>query len=636
MTIITLHGLSAALGIPAPLIRGTIAATRWASQGAPVLVSGADVVFPATVRVQLVDGEPAELLDLPPSTAEFCYKLTVSSLAGGTLGPWFVAVPEGGPVDVGDLVRVDPATFEPLPVEVSAAWDEALGQAQGAATAAADSAAAAALSVTPGLHVQSVAGVVTIPVVHEHTYELNATAAATVSLDGVLGCQAAIVWSGSAGTLEGTATADGQTYVAVRLTAGWKIFTVGGSGDTTAPTPGALSSSSITSTGFTLTATGASDAGVGLHAQPYRFSTDNGATWSAYQTSNVFVVTGKTASTVYTCKHQVQDAAGNVATGSSLGVTTASGGDVTPPTPGTVAGSAITSSGFTLTISGASDAGGLHAQPYAFSTDNGVTWSAYQASAVLAITGKAATTGYPCKGRVRDAAGNTADTPAQTVTTSAALSLKDQLLAFSPQYLYPLDEASGTTVANLGTAGGTAAINGTPTFGNAGMGGAARSLSFGTGGYANMGTRVAETASVVTIMCMVRLHTGSGAANSSFVGKNQDWAVGINQYGNVTGINVVKNAGATNIHGVTGTGAFLIGVVYNAGTSKVFVNGVLKETQTGLAASISDLHPAWPNGIGQGYGQASQDADLNYGFVLVGTALSDAQMLAAAQSAGVA
>lgn len=137
MTIITLHGLSAALGIPAPLIRGTIAATRWASQGAPVLVSGADVVFPATVRVQLVDGEPAETLDLPPSTAEFCYKLTVSSLAGGTLGPWFVAVPEGGPVDIGDLVRVDPATFEPLPVEVSAAWDEALGQAQAAATQAA-------------------------------------------------------------------------------------------------------------------------------------------------------------------------------------------------------------------------------------------------------------------------------------------------------------------------------------------------------------------------------------------------------------------------------------------------------------------------------------------------------------------
>ena len=102
-----------------------------------MLVSGADVVFPATVRVQLVDGEPAETLDLPPSTAEFCYKLTVSSLAGGTLGPWFVAVPEGGPVDIGDLVRVDPATFEPLPVEVSAAWDEALGQAQAAATQAA-------------------------------------------------------------------------------------------------------------------------------------------------------------------------------------------------------------------------------------------------------------------------------------------------------------------------------------------------------------------------------------------------------------------------------------------------------------------------------------------------------------------
>lgn len=97
-------------------------------------------------------------------------------------------------------------------------------------------------------------------------------------------------------------------------------------------------------------------------------------------------------------------------------------GDTTAPTPGTVAGSAITSSGFTLTIAGASDAGGLHAQPYAFSTDNGVTWSAYQASASLAITGKSASTGYQCKGRVRDAAGNTADTAAVTVTTTSAQS----------------------------------------------------------------------------------------------------------------------------------------------------------------------------------------------------------------------
>lgn len=101
-------------------------------------------------------------------------------------------------------------------------------------------------------------------------------------------------------------------------------FLGGGGGDVTPPTAGMLASSAITDTTFTLTVSGASDA-VGLHAQPYRFSTDNGATWSPYQTSPVFNVTGKTASTAYTCVHQTRDAAGNVATGSSIVVNTASG-----------------------------------------------------------------------------------------------------------------------------------------------------------------------------------------------------------------------------------------------------------------------------------------------------------------------
>ena len=59
-----------------------------------------------------------------------------------------------------------------------------------------------------------------------------------------------------------------------------------------------------------------------------------------------------------------------------------------------------------LTGSGAADEGGgsgLHAQPYAFTTD-GTNYSAYQASAVYVATGKTASTGYSCNWRVRDAA----------------------------------------------------------------------------------------------------------------------------------------------------------------------------------------------------------------------------------------
>lgn len=95
--------------------------------------------------------------------------------------------------------------------------------------------------------------------------------------------------------------------------------------DVTNPTAGTLASSNITSTTFDLTVSGAADE-TALHAQPYRFSTDNGSTWSPYQTSPVFNVTGKTASTAYTCVHQTRDAAGNVSTGSSIVVNTLASG----------------------------------------------------------------------------------------------------------------------------------------------------------------------------------------------------------------------------------------------------------------------------------------------------------------------
>lgn len=95
--------------------------------------------------------------------------------------------------------------------------------------------------------------------------------------------------------------------------------------DTSPPTAGTLASSSVGSSGFTLTVTGASDAG-GLHATPYSFSIDGGTTWSAYQASNVYVLTGLDAATEYTAQHRVRDAEGNVSTGSSITVTTSAAG----------------------------------------------------------------------------------------------------------------------------------------------------------------------------------------------------------------------------------------------------------------------------------------------------------------------
>lgn len=112
--------------------------------------------------------------------------------------------------------------------------------------------------------------------------------------------------------------ADGATHGGVLIDCG------GGASagpDETDPTPGTVAASSITNTTFTLTISGASDTG-GLDAEPYRVSTDGGATWSQWQTSGVFAITGKTADTDYAVLHEVRDEAGNVRVGNPIVVTT--------------------------------------------------------------------------------------------------------------------------------------------------------------------------------------------------------------------------------------------------------------------------------------------------------------------------
>lgn len=102
---------------------------------------------------------------------------------------------------------------------------------------------------------------------------------------------------------------------------------------------------------------------------------------------------------------------------------TATPPDSTPPVAGTLSSASVTTSGFTLNVVGASDARGLHAQPYSFSTDGGTTWGAWQTAASFVASGLVANTGYPAKHRVRDAAGNITIGTGVTVTTSAGFSL---------------------------------------------------------------------------------------------------------------------------------------------------------------------------------------------------------------------
>jgi len=94
--------------------------------------------------------------------------------------------------------------------------------------------------------------------------------------------------------------------------------------------------------------------------------------------------------------------------------------DLAPPNPGTLTASSYSSSGFTLTVSGASDGRGLASTPYEFSTNNGSTYSTPQLGTTYVVTGLSASTTYTCLVRVRDMAGNTATTATNATTASGA------------------------------------------------------------------------------------------------------------------------------------------------------------------------------------------------------------------------
>lgn len=101
--------------------------------------------------------------------------------------------------------------------------------------------------------------------------------------------------------------------------------------------------------------------------------------------------------------------------------------DTTAPVAGTLTVT-VTDVKADLTVSGASDDRGVVS--YAFSKDNGTTWTAYQDAASYTFTGLTASTSYQFRHRVKDAAGNTVTGTAVTRTTASAP-------PFDPSDLYP-------------------------------------------------------------------------------------------------------------------------------------------------------------------------------------------------------
>ena len=202
--------------------------------------------------------------------------------------------------------------------------------------------------------------------------------------------------------------------------------------DTTAPTmAGAITVSSQTSGGFTLSWLTASD-NVGVVG--YKVSIDGGTSYTDVGNVLTSPRSGLTAATTYNVRVYAYDAAANAATPLTTTATTLSAADTTPPVmTGTISITSITSGGFTLSYSAATDNVGVIG--YEVSVDTGTPSYGIVGNVLsVAKTGLVASTSYTVRVRAYDAAGlysNVLTTVAttsqgQTLATSLTLTFKDR------------------------------------------------------------------------------------------------------------------------------------------------------------------------------------------------------------------
>lgn len=170
---------------------------------------------------------------------------------------------------------------------------------------------------------QSASGTLALDASRETFYDtITATGPLAITFAGTR------LGSGILLTLAGTQsiTVAGVPVVAGQVVAlageNWRVIQAGivQSGATTSTlTVGSLSVS-VSTTAADLSVTGALDTGSGLAAQPYRFSKDGGATWTAWQSSPSYRYEGLTPSTssttsTYQFRHQVRNVAGEQRSG---------------------------------------------------------------------------------------------------------------------------------------------------------------------------------------------------------------------------------------------------------------------------------------------------------------------------------
>lgn len=87
-------------------------ATPWANRQAATRVEGSKMILPERIVKQV---SSSTLLELSPTTVEWCWKITVESTRRGYSSTKFFAVPNEDTIDWADLVEVDPMTMLSTP-----------------------------------------------------------------------------------------------------------------------------------------------------------------------------------------------------------------------------------------------------------------------------------------------------------------------------------------------------------------------------------------------------------------------------------------------------------------------------------------------------------------------------------------
>ena len=144
--------------------------------------------------------------------------------------------------------------------------------------------------------IQEVSGTVTLdtsgPAIREFYTSASTTFTANSEKTVIAGAKA-VVWM-----------RDGNGVWAYKVVEGWTVPAL--VADTTRPVAGTLNVVVKTATSLELKVTGASD-DRGLHATPYSFSLDSGATWTPWQASATYTATGLTTDRSYSLVAKVRD-----------------------------------------------------------------------------------------------------------------------------------------------------------------------------------------------------------------------------------------------------------------------------------------------------------------------------------------